>query len=182
LVFDFSTASTQIGNQKSIAGGNHRTQQHVRRAHVRLRAVADAAVELTPLGPSRSPCGAPRRTTAASPSPHAVEDGALSIGGVNARAHFANPRVSHAAVTDRDTDPLLLDSERRYLEKFRRVRAGHLEGCSAPPHRSAPRHPSRSALSGSPISTSGAPAWQGLAILDATFMRASTIMSRRRVY
>jgi hypothetical protein len=28
---------------------------------------------------------------------------------------------------------LLLDSERRYLEKSRRVHAGHLEGCSAPP-------------------------------------------------
>jgi hypothetical protein len=55
------------------------------------------------------------------------------FGGVSARAHFANPRVSHAAVTDRDTDPLLLDSERRYLEKSRRVHAGHLEGCSAPP-------------------------------------------------
>jgi hypothetical protein len=117
------------------------------------------------------------------------------FGGVSARAHVANPRVSHAAVADRDTDPLLLDSERRYLEKSRRVHADHLEGCFASPidlhrgtlldlrgirrqkigdhlqvERIADLDQRRSSLD------------QGLALLDAKFMQASTIMSRRRVY
>src|SRR5258708_17343374 len=89
-------------------------------------------------------------------------------GGVSARAHFANPRVSHAAVTDRNADPLLLDSERRYLE--------NPAGSTRVTWRAVPPHPSirtaapfsicvtsvdtRSAttfrLRGSPISTSRA--------------------------
>src|SRR5258708_28752313 len=112
-------------------------------------------------------------------------------GGVSARPHFANPRASPPAVTDRDTDPLLLDSERRYLENP--AGSTRVTWRVVPPHPSirtaAPfsicvtsvdrRSATTSRLSGSPISTSGLD--QGLAILDATFMQASTIMSRRRV-
>jgi hypothetical protein len=78
-------------------------------------------------------------------------------------------------------------------KKSRRVHAGHLEGCSAPPidpHRGTfldlrasvdRRSATTSSLNGSLISTSGAPACTK--VLDATFMQASsTILSRRRAY
>ena len=90
---------------------------------------------------------------------------------------------------------MLLDSERRYLKKSRRVHAGHLEGCSAPPidpHRGTLldlRGIRRQEIGDNlkveliaDLNQQRPSLDQGLAILDATFMQPLTIMSRRRAY